>query len=102
MSRQNDIERLQDQLERGLISADEANVEMVRIDRVRLVTGKLPAPVRKALNNAVKSGTLGHLKKDGRKPEAYFHPAFDHMARQQRRDHEKKTIAALAGVLART
>ena len=93
---QNHIEHLQDLMERGEITADQANVEMVKMGRVRLVTGKLPAKVRKALNNAVKAGELGHLKKEGKKPEAYFHPTFDYLAKQARRNYEIKTIRSLA------
>jgi len=56
--------------------------------RVHLVTCKIPAQVRKALSLAVKRGELGHWKKDEKKPEAYFHPDFEHLARQARKEHE--------------
>lgn len=92
---QNHTEHLSDQLQRGIITADEANVEKVRIARVQIVTGKLPAQVRKALNSAAKRGYLGHWKRSGRKPEVYFHPTFEHLARQARANHESKTITAL-------
>ena len=98
---QNHIEHLQDLLERGEITAEQANVEKVRMARVQLVTGKLPAQIRKTLNAAVKRGELGHWKKDGRKPEVYFHPAFDYMARKARGEHERNTLNALAGVVVR-
>lgn len=68
---------------------------------MQLVTAKIPAQVRKALNNAVKRGTLGHMKKDGHKPEAYYHPTFEHMAHEARRKHESETLKALAGVAVR-
>ena len=54
----------------GEMTADQANVEKVRMARVMVVT-KLPADVRRALNNAVKTGTLCHKKKDRLKPEVY-------------------------------
>ena len=101
MTYQNDIERLCDQVNLGVITADEANVEKVKIRRVQLVTSKIPAQVRKALNAAVKRGSLGHMKKDGRKPEAYYHPTFEYMAHDARRKHESETLKALAGVAAR-
>ena len=99
---QNHIEHLQDLLLRGEITADQANVEKVRMGRVQLVTGKLPAQVRKSLNAAVKSKHLGHYKKDGHKPEAYFHPAFDYLAREARNKHAQRTATAIAGVLTHT
>lgn len=95
MLNQNDLEHLQDLLERGEITADEANVEMVRTARVRIVTNSMPKQVRKALNDAVKSGKLGHYKKDRNKPEAYFHPSFDYLARSERNRIEQETIQAL-------
>lgn len=98
--KQNDLERLTDHLQRGLITVEQANVEMVRIKRVRLVIGSMPAAVRKSLGEAVKRGELGHMAKDKNKPEAYFHPSFEYIARQERRDHERNALNALAGVLA--
>lgn len=98
---QNHVEHLSDRLQRGIITADEANVEKVRIARVQVVTGKLPAQVRKALNGAVKRGYLGHWKRDGNKPEVYFHPTFDYLAREARNRHERKTLTAMSGVIER-
>lgn len=95
MLSQNDIENFQDLLERGEITVDEANVEMVRAARVRIVSNSIPKQVRKALNDAVKCGKLGHYKKDGNKPEAYFHPNFDYLARSERNRIEREAIEAL-------
>lgn len=95
MLSQNGLENFQDLLERGEITADEANVEMVRAERVRLVMGSMPKQVRRALNEAVKCGRLGHYKKDGKKPEAYFHPSFDYLARSERNKIEKESIEAM-------
>lgn len=97
---QNHIEHLQDLMQRGLLTADQANVEKVKMARVQLVQGRLPAQVRKALNAAVKSGELGHVKKQGKKPEAYFHPTFEHLANSERSRCERETLAALSGVVA--
>lgn len=97
---QNHIEHLQDLILRGEITADEANVEKVRMGRVQVVTARLPAQVRKALNEAVKRNYLGHMKKDGNKPEVYYHPTFDYLARHARTEHEQATLNALAGVMA--
>lgn len=83
---QNNFERLMDRKERGLISTDDANVQLVLQERFRVVH-KLPASVRKALNAAVKDGRLGHMKKDGVKPEVYYHPTFKYLAIEERNKH---------------
>lgn len=77
------------------MTVDEANVEMVRAARVKIVVNSMPKNVKKALNNAVKCGKLGHYKKDGKKPEVYFHPSFDYLARSERNRIEKEIIKAL-------
>lgn len=99
MSKQNDIETIMGKLEDGLISAAQANVQMVRLEGVRLVT-KLHADVRRALNSAVKDGRLCHLRKDGLRPEAYFHPNSKGAAIAARNNNANKSIAAINGVLA--
>ncbi|MGD8707049.1 MAG: hypothetical protein PVI88_00010 [Nitrosopumilaceae archaeon] len=96
--KQNDFEYLQNQIQQGKMTPDEANIEIIRMQRVLLVTGKIPAEVRKALNNAVKTGYLFHLKKDGNKPEVYFHPNFDYLAKQERYEHELKVLNSLKSV----
>ena len=92
MSRQNDIERLKDFMQKGELTADQANVKMVRDQRFRMVVNSLPAEVRKALNAAVKRGELGHMKKDGHKPECYFHPTFEYLAVAERKRREREVI----------
>jgi len=98
---QNDREHLQDMVQREELTADQANVKKVLMQRVQLVKGSLPAQVRKALNEAVKRGELGHMKKDGHKPEVYYHPTFDYLARSERNEHERSVLQAVAGVMAR-
>lgn len=92
MSRQNDIEHLKDLMQRSELTADQANVQMVRDQRFRMVVNSLPAGVRKALNAAVKSGELGHMKKNGHKPECYFHPTFQYLAVAERNRRESEVI----------
>lgn len=94
MSIQNDRERLTDKIQRGILSAAEANIEMVRNERFRIVH-KLSRDVRKALNDAVKRGELGHMKKDGMRPEVYYHPTFKHMAIKARNKEFNAGIRAL-------
>lgn len=101
MSKQNDIEWLIDQIQLGNMTPEKANVEMVRMERVRVIKRSLPAQARSALNAAVKSGELGHKKREGRKPEVYYHPNFEHLANEERNRAEKEMLEALAGVFAR-
>ena len=89
------LEHIKDLLNKGEITADQANVLIVRTQRVKLITCRMPAEVRKALNAAVKSGELGHIKKDGYKPEAYFHPNFEYLVNGERNKHEKKIFDAV-------
>lgn len=99
MSRQNDIERLKDLVQRGEITAAQANVQMVRDQRFRLVISGLPADVRKALNAAVKAGELGRMKKEGHKPECYYHPTFKYLAVEARNKREREIVGASRSVM---
>lgn len=94
---ENSFVRIRERLRAGEISAAEGNVLLVRAQRVMLVT-KLTREVRAALNAAVKRGELGHVKKDGRKPEAYFHPSFDYMVAGKRNEYEKKILESIKSV----
>ena len=98
MALQNDIESLKDLMDRGQMTAAQANVELVRIQRFRLVINSLPQDVRRALNQAVKAGMLGHMKKDGHKPECYYHPTFEYLAKGARKHHEDEIRRAVAKV----
>jgi fructose-specific component phosphotransferase system IIB-like protein len=91
---QNDLEYLQDLINRGEITADKANVEMVKMARVKIVIS-MPSSIRKALNLAVKNGELGHMKKSGHKPEVYYHPNFEHLANSERNRIEKESFNAI-------
>src|ERR1044072_8632602 len=72
-SYQNALDIVTNKMQLGEITADQANVLIVQMMGVRVITNKLPTNVRKALNDAVKTGELGHIKKDGLKPEVYHH-----------------------------
>lgn len=91
-------ERITDKLERGLITAAQANVELVRAERFRIITNRLMKDVRRALDEAVKAGTLGYKKKEGLKPAVYFHPTFEYLANQERNRIERESIARLSKV----
>jgi cell wall assembly regulator SMI1 len=98
MSNQNDIERLKDKIKLGQMTADEANVEMVRIERVNLILNSIPRDVRNALNKAVKAGYLSHKKKNGLRPEVYYHPDFEYLANEKINNHAESLIEALKKV----
>lgn len=89
-----------DQLQRGLINADQANVLIVQIMGVMVINGKIPAPVRKALNAAVKAGELGHIKKEGLRPEFYHHKNARARALDERERQYRKSLESLKGVFA--
>ena len=76
---QNNLEYIADQLQMGKITAEEANVELVRAARYRVVY-RLPRQIRNWLNKAVKEKKIAHKKKEGLRPEIYYHPNFEHLA----------------------
>lgn len=73
---------------------------MIRNEEVRIVRGRIPAQVRRALLEAVGSGDLGHLKRDGLKPEAFFHPAFRAKALALQTAQALDAIKGIAAVVA--
>ncbi len=93
-------EYVKDQMQRGLMTADEANVRVVQMCVFRVVTNKLPAQVRKALNSAVKTGELGRIKKDGLKPEIYHHKNGRANAIAEQNRIEKERIDSLKNIFA--
>ena len=97
---QNDFEHIKDLRHRGEITLEQAHVMMVLARRILLVTSRIPTDVRKALNEAVKRGELGHLKKDGHKPEAYFHPTFEYLVPGERNEHARNVLMTVARVMA--
>ena len=70
---ENALQIAMDKVDRGLWTVDQANVEIVCMMGVQVIVNSLDRSVRSALNKAVKSGKLGHMKRDGLKPEVYFH-----------------------------
>ncbi|MEO6901568.1 MAG: hypothetical protein ABI241_00610 [Bacteroidia bacterium] len=70
---QNAQEWAKDQLQQGKLTVAEANVKIVQIAGIKVITCRLPRELRKAYNDAVKAGTLGKVAKKGLKPEIYHH-----------------------------
>ena len=98
--RANTLDYVKDQIGKGLMNVEQANIYMARAARVVLVTTRLPADIRKAYRNAVVMGALGHIKKDGAKPEAYYHPDFAFLVAGERNRHAEATANALRAVMA--
>lgn len=97
---QNDLERIMDKLQRGEITADEANVQKVLAQRILFVTIKLPRNVRKALDDAVKKGILKRKKKEGHKPEVYYNPTFEYLVNGARNEYATSTLKSLSKAIA--
>ncbi len=76
------------------------NVEMILAQGSRVVRGSIPAQVRKELRAAVKAGALGHLKKDGLKPEIFYHPDHKHGAIERQKREAEYSIKCIATVIA--
>lgn len=96
---QNNLEQILDMVRLGQMTIEEANIEMVRSERVRIVS-KMPKETRAQLNNAVKNGLLAHKKKEGHKPEVYYHPDFEYLANVKRSEIAKSKLNALLQVCA--
>ena len=69
---QNAIEYVKDQMDKGIMSASEANVTLIKMVGYRVIAGKLTKDVRDALNNAVKNKEIGKLKSNGLKLAIYY------------------------------
>lgn len=63
------------------------------------VTGRMPAQVRAELRAAVKAGVLGHLKRDGLKPEVFFHPDHKNGAIERQKREAEYSIQCIAKVM---
>lgn len=75
------------------------NVTNILVAATRVIRSRVPAQVRKELNAAVKAGVLGHLKRDGLKPEIYFHPDHLHGARGRQEREAAYSVSCIAKVM---
>lgn len=76
------------------------NVANILAQATRVIHGRVPAQVREQLRAAVKAGVLGHLKKDGLKPEIFFHPAHKNGAIERQKREAEYSVNCIRGVLA--
>lgn len=95
---QNVWEQLKEKVRSGELTVAQANVEKVRLERVLVVEGGLTSDLRKALNAAVKTKELCRMKKDGSKPEVYYHPNFAHLANHERNKRLQHIVSSLLAV----
>lgn len=76
------------------------NVEQILCQASRVVRGRIPRQVRTELNRAVKAGVLGHLKKDGLKPEIFYHPDHKNGAIERQKREAAYSIECISKVMA--
>lgn len=95
MNNQNNLERIKDQMQQGLMTAEQANIQKVRNERFAIIRNKLPQSVRKALMVGVKSGLLKRKMKSENNPEYFYHPDFEYLAKQEIYSQQCKLIQAL-------
>jgi len=75
------------------------NVANILAQGSRIIRGRVPAEVRKQLRDAVKAGVLGHLKKDGLRPEIFFHPSHKNGAVERQKREAAYSMQCIAGVV---
>ena len=78
------------------MTVEQAIVKKVLILKVFLVVGRIPANIRKILNDSVKKKKLAHMKKDGHKPEVFYNPRFGYLAEAERNQHELDILNVLS------
>lgn len=76
------------------------NVSRILSQGTLVVRGRIPAQVRKELSAAVKAKVLGRLRKDGLKPEVYFHPSHKNGAIDRQKREAAYAISCIAKVIA--
>jgi hypothetical protein len=94
-AKQNNMEYLKEMVRTGKMTASEANVCKVEMQRVLIVRGRIDSEIRKCLNAAVKEGRLQHKKKDGAKPEVYYKSGFEYLANQERSEIARLACQAI-------
>ena len=99
MDQQQALQHAKGMIDSGASVAD-ANIELVRMMGVRIVSASLDRGTRAALMAGVKDGRIGRLAKDGNKPEAFFHPNALWNAKEERTKIANAAIRALLAVCA--
>lgn len=84
----------------GYSDAYGPNVANILAGGMRVIRARIPAAVRKELAAAVRDGVLGHLKRDGLKPEVFFHPDHKNGAIDRQKREALHSANCIAGVVA--
>ena len=84
--------------EKGELDGIGPNAMVVRLMAARLITTRVPRGVRDELMAAVKLGKLGHIKKEGLRPEAFHHPNARAYALDLRAAHFRESVEAIKKV----
>ena len=100
-TRQNALDIADEKMRTGKMTAAQANVLLVQMAGVKIVQSKLPMDLRKAFNDAVKNGELGHVKKEGMRPEAYHHKNARPRALEMRDEIFRNSISNLSKAFVR-
>lgn len=75
------------------------NVGLIRSEGFRVIRATIPRAVRNELSQAVKTGVLGRLKKEGLKPEVFYHPTYESAAIDAQINIAKEATETLSKVL---
>ena len=76
------------------------NVEQILSQASRVIRGKIPFGIRKELMAAVKDGVLGRLRKDGLRPEVFYHPDHRNGAIERQSREVAYAIECISKVMA--
>lgn len=76
------------------------NVSRILAQATLVVRGRIPQQVRRELSAAVKAGVLGRLKKDGLRPEIFFHPDHKNGAIERQAREAAYSIDCISKVIA--
>ena len=75
------------------------NAAAIAAAGMRVINGPVFAQVRKELSAAVKAGKLGRLKRDGLKPEIYYHPDHKNGAIERQKREAMHSVSCIASVM---
>lgn len=83
----------------GYSDAYGPNVANILASATRVIRGTVPRAVRNELMAAVKAGVLGRLKKDGLKPEIFYHPNHKHGAVERQKREALYSVKCISTVV---
>lgn len=78
------------------------NVNLIITEKYRLIENTIPREVRKELNDAVKKGILGHIKKDGLCRECYYFMSFENEAKNAIYNDASHSIEMISNIIVKS